>query len=81
MAERVFQDDVLVSAVISTYQLTHLHHVLQRAELLASQEGRRRIAHQYSELRRVLCTEARSMDDASSSRNSFMDEDSQLLAA
>ncbi len=32
--------DVLVSAVISTYLLTHLHHVLQRAEYGASQEGR-----------------------------------------
>ena len=31
--------DVLVSAVISTYLLTHLHHVLQRAEYGASQEG------------------------------------------
>ena len=66
MAERVLQSDVLVSAVISTYQLTHLHHVLQRAELLASQEGRRRIARQYAELRRVLCLEARTMDDVSS---------------
>ncbi len=26
------RSDVLVSAVISTYLLTHLHHVLQRAE-------------------------------------------------
>ena len=34
------QSDVLVSAVISTYLLTHLHHVLQRAEFGAQQEGR-----------------------------------------
>ncbi|TGG91971.1 MAG: hypothetical protein ERJ67_07325 [Aphanocapsa feldmannii 277cV] len=54
---------MLVSAVISTYQLIHLHHVLQRAELLAAQEGRRKAAVQYAQLRRVLCTEARSMED------------------
>ena len=32
------RSDVLVSAVISTYLLTHLHHVLQRAEYGAQQE-------------------------------------------
>ncbi|MEC9028686.1 MAG: hypothetical protein VYB74_00180, partial [Cyanobacteriota bacterium] len=31
--------DVLVSAVISSYLLTHLHQVLQRAEYGAAQEG------------------------------------------
>jgi len=57
--------DVLVSAVISTYLLTHLHHVLQRAEYGAQQEGRGALAANYAELRKVLCLDARSMEDAS----------------
>ena len=58
------RSDVLVSAVISTYLLTHLHHVLQRAEYGAQQEGRQALAANYSELRKVLCLDARSMEDA-----------------
>ena len=57
--------DVLVSAVISTYLLTHLHHVLQRAEYGAAQEGRSSQAANYAQLRKVLCMDARSMEDAS----------------
>ena len=57
--------DVLVSAVISTYLLTHLHHVLQRAEYCAAQEGRNSQAANYAQLRKVLCMDARSMEDAS----------------
>ena len=57
--------DVLVSAVISTYLLTHLHHVLQRAEFGAAQEGRSSQASNYAQLRKVLCMDARSMEDAS----------------
>lgn len=57
--------DVLVSAVISTYLLTHLHHVLQRAEYGAVQEGRQTQAANYAQLRKVLCMDARSMEDAS----------------
>ncbi|MEB3262044.1 MAG: hypothetical protein VKK94_03675 [Cyanobacteriota bacterium] len=56
--------DVLVSAVISPYLLTHLHHVLQRAEFGAQQEGRASLAANYAELRKVLCLDARSMEDA-----------------
>ena len=59
------RSDVLVSAVISTYLLTHLHHVLQRAEYGAQQEGRLAQANNYAELRKVLCLDARSMEDAS----------------
>ena len=59
------RSDVLVSAVISTYLLTHLHHVLQRAEYGAQQEGRAALAANYAELRKVLCLDARSMEDAS----------------
>ena len=59
------RSDVLVSAVISTYLLTHLHHVLQRAEYGAQQEGRMAQASNYAELRKVLCLDARSMEDAS----------------
>ena len=57
--------DVLVSAVISSYLLTHLHHVLQRAEYGAVQEGRTSQAANYAQLRKVLCMDARSMKDAS----------------
>ena len=56
---------MLVSAVISTYLLTHLHHVLQRAEYGAAQEGRSGQASNYAQLRKVLCMDARSMEDAS----------------
>ena len=59
--------DVLVSAVISSYLLTHLHHVLQRAEYGAVQEGRASQAANYAQLRKVLCMDARSMEDASAS--------------
>ena len=59
--------EVLVSAVISTYLLTHLHHVLQRAEYGADQDGRRSQAANYAQLRKVLCMDARSMEDASAS--------------
>jgi hypothetical protein len=59
------RSDVLVSAVISTYLLTHLHHVLQRAEYGAQQEGRLAQASNYAQLRKVLCLDARSMEDAS----------------
>ena len=58
---------MLVSAVISTYLLTHLHHVLQRAEYGAQQEGRAALAANYAQLRKVLCLDARSMEDASAS--------------
>ena len=57
--------DLLVSAVISTYLLTPLHHVLQRAEYGAAQEGRSSQAANYAQLRKVLCMDARSMEDAS----------------
>ncbi|MEB3331132.1 MAG: hypothetical protein VKI83_01385 [Synechococcaceae cyanobacterium] len=61
------RSDVLVSAVISTYLLTHLHHVLQRAEYGAQQDGRQGLAANYAQLRKVLCLDARSMEDASAS--------------
>jgi len=70
--------DVLVSAVISTYLLTHLHHVLQRAEYGAQQEGRQALAANYAQLRKVLCLDARSMEDASASGT---DETSRPTAA
>jgi len=59
------RSDVLVSAVISTYLLTHLHHVLQRSEFSAQQEGRSALAANYAQLRKVLCLDARTMEDAS----------------
>ena len=56
---------VLVSAVISTYLLSHLHHVLQRAEYGAVEEGRVSQAAIFAQLRKVLCMDARSMKEAS----------------
>ena len=73
------RSDVLVSAVISTYLLTHLHHVLQRAEYGAQQEGRGALAANYAELRKVLCLDARSMEDAFASGTPEQGE-SQLAA-
>ncbi len=72
------RSDVLVSAVISTYLLTHLHHVLQRAEFGAEQEGRESLAANYAQLRKVLCLDARSMEDASASGT---DDDQRANAA
>ena len=57
--------DVLISAVVSSYLLTHLHHVLQRAEYGANKEGRSSQAANFAQLRKVLCMDARSMKDAS----------------
>ena len=57
--------DVLISAVISSYLLTHLHHVLQHAEFAAAKEGRATQAANFAQLRKVLCMDARSMKDAS----------------
>ena len=57
--------DVVISAVVSYYLLTHLHHVLQRAEYGANREGRSSQAANFAQLRKVLCMDARSMKDAS----------------
>ena len=57
--------DVLISAVVSSYLLTHLHHVLQRAEYGAIKEGRSSKAANFAQLRKVLFMDARSMKDAS----------------
>ena len=57
--------DVVISAVVSSYLLTHLHHVLQKAEYGASKEGRSSHAANFAQLRKVLCMDARSMKDAS----------------
>ena len=59
------KSDVLISAVISPYLLTHLHHVLQKAEYGATCEGRTSQASNFAQLRKVLCMDARSMEDAS----------------
>mgnify|MGYP001229983383 CR=1 FL=1 len=65
--------DVLISAVVSTYLLTHLHNVLQRAEYGATKEGRTLQAENFAQLRKVLCMDARSMEDASA--RGLLDED------
>tara|TARA_B100000700_G_C15053274_1_gene861459 strand:- start:4761 stop:5117 length:357 start_codon:yes stop_codon:yes gene_type:complete len=65
LRKRNDKSDVLVSAVISPYLLTHLHHVLQRAEYGAIKEGRDAQAINFAQLRKVLCMDARSMKDAS----------------
>ena len=58
-------NDVLVSAVISPYLLTHLHQILQRSEYYAQKDGRISHAANFAKLRKVLCLDARSMADAS----------------
>ena len=57
--------DVLVSAVISPYLLTHLHQILQQSEYYANKDGRKSHAANFAKLRKVLCLDARSMADAS----------------
>jgi hypothetical protein len=70
----VERSDVLVSAVISTYLLTHLNHVLQRAEYGALQEGHPALAANYAELRQRLCLEARSLEDGAANGCSASDQ-------
>jgi len=67
--------DVLVSAVISPYLLTHLHQTLQKSELLSKKEGRLSHAANYAKLRKVLCLDARSMEDASAKEIIDSDKD------
>ena len=57
--------DVLISAVISPYLLTHLHQILQKSEFNAKKDGRLSHAANFAKLRKVLCLDARSMKDAS----------------
>lgn len=57
--------DVLVSAVISPLLLTYLHQTLQKSEFQAKKEGRLSHAANLAKLRKVLCLDARSMEDAS----------------
>ena len=67
--------DVLVSAVISPYLLTHLHHILQQSEYYAQKDGRKSHAANFAKLRKVLCLDARSMVDASAKEIKDADND------
>ena len=67
--------DVLVSAVISPYLLTHLHQILQRSEYYAQKDGRISQAANFAKLRKVLCLDARSMADASAKEIKDTDHD------
>ena len=67
--------DVLVSAVISPYLLTHLHQILQRSEYSAQKDGRKSHAANFAKLRKVLCLDARSMADASAKEMKDCDND------
>ena len=67
--------DVLVSAVISPYLLTHLHQILQRSEYYAQKDGRKSHAANFAKLRKVLCLDARSMTDASAKEINDSDQD------
>ena len=67
--------DVLVSAVISPYLLTHLHHILQQSEYFAQKDGRKSHAANFAKLRKVLCLDARSMADASAKEIKDTDND------
>ena len=68
-------NDVLVSAVISPYLLTHLHQILQRSEYSAHKDGRKSHAANFAKLRKVLCLDARSMADASAKEIQDSDND------
>jgi hypothetical protein len=70
MAPYAEKSEVQVSAVISTYLLTHLHHVLQRAEYGANREGRAAMARNYAQLRKLLCLDARSVEMGAASEQS-----------
>ena len=67
--------DVLVSAVISPYLLTHLHQILQQSEHYAQRDGRKSHAANFAKLRKVLCLDARSMADASAKEIKDSDND------
>ncbi len=67
--------DVLVSAVISPYLLTHLHHILQQSEYYTQKDGRKSHAANFAKLRKVLCLDARSMADASAKEIKDVDND------
>tara|TARA_B100000401_G_C52544766_1_gene595611 strand:+ start:75 stop:413 length:339 start_codon:yes stop_codon:yes gene_type:complete len=67
--------DVLVSAVISPYLLTHLHQILQQSEYYAQKDGRKSHAANFAKLRKVLCLDARSMADASAKEIKESDTD------
>ena len=67
--------DVLVSAVISPYLLSHLHHILQQSEYYAQKDGRKSHAANFAKLRKVLCLDARSMADASAKEIKDTDND------
>ena len=67
--------DVLVSAVISPYLLTHLHQTLQQSEYYAQKDGRKSHAANFAKLRKVLCLDARSMADASAKEIKDADND------
>ena len=68
--------DVLVSAVISPYLLTHLHQILQKSEFKAKKDGRFSHATNLAKLRKVLCVDARSMEDASAKEMTEPEKDS-----
>ena len=68
--------DVLVSAVISPYLLTHLHQILQKSEFNAKKDGRLSHAANFAKLRKVLCLDARSMEDASAKE--ILDKESEV---
>ena len=60
--------DVLVSAVISPYLLTHLHQILQRSEYYAQKDGRISHAANFAKLRNCLLYKSPSPRDATLSR-------------
>ena len=68
--------DVLISAVVSPYLLTHLHQILQKSEFNAKKDGRLSHAANFAKLRKVLCLDARSMEDASAQEILDSDNDS-----
>ena len=74
-SENSENSDVLISAVISPYLLTHLHQILQHSEYCAHKDGRISHAANFAKLRKVLCVDARSMVDASAKEIKDADND------
>ena len=70
--------DVAISAVISSFLLTHLHHVLLRAEQGASKEGRSSYAENFARLRTVLCSDAKRIKTDPKDSQSTFDVESPL---
>ncbi len=65
--------DVLVSAVISPYLLTHLHHILQQSEYYAQKDGRK--SHAVNDFRKLCNIESYTPTDNVSEFSARINDD------